>query len=202
MTGGTLSIDVLGELEIATAGATLVGVTVDIASGGSIQVDGSDTLTLSGTTITGGTITDNGTISTIGAQSAIDNVTINNSAGIIALGGTLTLDDTTINGGTITGNGSGPGIVNVDTSDTLTLNGVTTFGQGTGTIIATVDNAGTIQLDNTLTINGGPLTFSSTASARWCSMAIPLRQRSGETLDNEDNTFVGRRPIGTGTTSI
>ena len=174
MTGGTLSIGSFGELEIATGqnhtGATLDGVTVDITSGGSIQVDGSDTLTLSGTTINGGTINDfstagggtihvNGTSTIAGISGTNADLTGDGAGSTVQLDAALTLDYVTLNDITIE-NGttltSGP-LTILDTVEVAgpveLLNDAVT---NTATGIIQVDNGDTLTLSGT-TINGGTI---------------------------------------------
>ncbi len=124
-----------GALELATS-AELPSIS---DSGGTIDVDSGNTLTLAGSTITGGTI-NNGTpitgatISIVGS-SAIENASLDNGAVTIASGQTLTLDGTTLAGATITSlsTTSTTGTVNVDAGKTLTLAGTDTL---TGGVLA------------------------------------------------------------------
>ena len=184
-----------GTLELATS-AELPSIT---NTGGTIQIDAGDTLTLQGGTITGGaiSITATGELVATGT-SAIDNAIIDNS-GALETGGTFTLDGDTVDGGIITGAGGGGGnnIINVDATDTLTLNGVTAQGNTDGT--GTVDNSGTILLENTLTLAGTGVTllFDETGTVSLNGATI-AGSNTGETLENNANTISGAGQIGNG----
>ncbi len=182
ITAGSIEIGSVGTLEVSTGGATFAGVTIDITSGGNLQVDSNDTLTLDGT-VNNGKITDNGTLA-VGSGKSLklngvavsngkisnagtieifstgsieDDVLTNTAAGVLLVDSSqiLTLDGTTINNGKVTNDGT----VHVG-SGTLTLNSVTIAG-GNVTNAGTIDSTGGVNIDDANITNTG--TLESTA---------------------------------------
>ena len=147
----------LGTLQV-TGAASLLNDTLT-NTGQTVQVDGSSTLTLSGTEIIGGTITDNGTIVVDGASkidgTAGNNVALNNGA--VTVNAALTLDDVTVSGTTITdSNGS---TIELDHNVTLTdgaiIQGNSTTNPATKGVIS---NLGTLQVTGTASLLNDTLT--------------------------------------------
>ena len=93
ITDGSIEVGSVGTLEVSDGGASLTGVTIDVTSGGIVQADSGDTLTLNGATINGGTVTNGGTLNST-ATSGIHGATIGNSGTLELTGGTLTIDAT------------------------------------------------------------------------------------------------------------
>jgi Concanavalin A-like lectin/glucanases superfamily/FecR protein/Cadherin-like len=178
-----------GMLEV-TGPATLLNDTLTNTTGGVIQVDDGQTLTLHGTHITGGTINDGtadgtGSIDVTGA-SAISNADLNH--GSVTLSGvTLTLDNDTVTGTSFTDTASGS-VIQVDDGTTLTLSGVHITGgaihdgsAGAGGNInvtadstfsdtslnyghVTIDGGATLTLDDGATIASGMLTIDESGT--------------------------------------
>ena len=150
---GTLTIDTgntfsnSGLVEVA-AGGTLQ-VQDNINNSGSIQVISGGTLLLAGVTITGGTITNSGLFEVTG-NATLSNDVFTNTGGTLQIdsGETLTLNSTTITGGTITDGGQ------------IELSGSSTITGGAS-------------------LDGGQLTVESgqTADARQCDARWYLRHR-------------------------
>jgi hypothetical protein len=178
-----------GMLEVAGS-ATLLNDALTDASGGIIQVDDAQTLTLSGTEIIGGTINDfsgeaGGKIEVTGASEIDGGATLNGGAVTVESGVTLTLDNVTATGTNFTDTASGA-IIQVDDATKLTLSGVTINGgtvndgtaDGPGGIIdvtgsSTIENAnlnnGNVKIENgailTLvddTVSGTTISFTGT----------------------------------------
>ncbi len=97
MTGGTLSIGAVGEVEILSgaddSGATLEN--VDVSNAGTLAITNSATLTLAGT-IDGGTITNNGLIDITGASTIDDGAVLTGGEIAIQNGQALTLNGATV----------------------------------------------------------------------------------------------------------
>jgi fibronectin-binding autotransporter adhesin len=184
ITGGTLAIGEVGELEISTEnGATLSGATVE--NSGLVQVEEGAVLALDGSTIDNGSLVNDGTINSIGTT-AIDGADITNHGLILALSGTLTIDPGTLtNSGTLEADGgeldiSGETVGNTGTigsidDGTLKLISSTIDNSRDGTV--TVGAGSTLDLDHS-GISGGALTISGTldnlAGANTVTSAITM----------------------------
>ena len=178
-------------------------------TGGTVQVDTGDTLTLNGAGI-GSTATagSGGTISIAanaaiadGGTSAIDNAVVNNSGSLVT-GGTFTLDGDTINGGVLTGDAQNSSF-NVDQNQTLTLNSVTVEAANGATAI--LNNAGAVTLQNGLTLSplaihtSTAFTLDITGSGSISMSAETISATGGsEVLENNGNTLSGAGQIGIG----
>ena len=139
---------------------TVTGTTfTDTASGAVLSVDGGDTLTVSGATISGGTITDDGTIDVSGDSTINGGADLNGGGVTLASGVTLTLDNDTVTGTTFTDTASGA-VLSVDGSDTLTVSGVTISG-GTITDDGTIDVSGDSTINGGASLNGGGVTIGA-----------------------------------------
>ena len=182
ITGGAL--DNAGKI-IVSGNATLDNVTVANA-GGTITVNGGDTLTLDGTTsISGGTIT----IDSLGALTLNGTDTI--SGGVLGNAGTLTAAGTdTLDNETVTNTAA------ITVTDSLTLDGTTAITNAGGTI--TVNGGDTLTLSNTASIAGGTITIDSlggltlsgtdTISGGVLGNAGTMTAAGTDTLDNETVT--------------
>jgi hypothetical protein len=168
ITGGTLDIGKVGELDVSTeGGATLSGVTVD--NSGHVQVDEGAVLALAGSSIENGSVVNDGTINSTGI-SAIDGADITNDGVIEALSGTLTIDPGTLtNSSTLEADGGeldisgetvgNTGTVGATAGGLLKLISSTIENSGDGTV--TVDASSTLDLDHS-GISGGTLIISGT----------------------------------------
>ncbi len=176
-----------GTLEVSGAAELLNDTLTN--TGGIIQVDDSQTLTLSGTKIIGGIINDfsgplGGKIDVTGDSKIDSGATLNNGFVMVESGVTLTLDNVTVNGTVFNDLVTG-GTVQIDSGDTLAFNGATING-GTLNISGELDSTGisfitgaTIVnvshidvISGTLTIDPAPATNSGTIEvtdgAPWC----------------------------------
>jgi hypothetical protein len=138
-----------GTLEIAGVAELLDD---KLTNNSSIQIDDSQTLTLSGTTITGGVINDfsgaaGGTIDVTGDSTIDGGAALNNGAVMIGSGVTLTLDAVTVNGTGTTGEGK------IDVTGDSTIDGGASLHNGA----VTVESGVTLTLD-AVTVNGTAIT--------------------------------------------
>ncbi|HLG80644.1 MAG TPA: FecR domain-containing protein [Bradyrhizobium sp.] len=168
ITGGTLDIGKVGELEVSTeGGATLSGVTVENSH--LVHADEGSVLALDGSTIDNGNLVNDGIINSTGI-SAIDGADITNDGVIEALSGTLTIDPGTLsNSSTLEADGgeldlSGETVDNTGTigatgGGLLKLMSSTIDNSGDGKV--TVDAGSTLDLDHS-GISGGTLTINGT----------------------------------------
>ena len=150
------AVAISGGVTLTLDGDTVTGSSFsDTSSGAIIQVDGNDTLTLSGVTISDLTIND-GTASSgatidVSGLTTISNGALNHGAVAITGGVTLTLDGDTVTGSSFSDTSSGA-IIQVDGNDTLTLSGVTisdlTINDGTASSGATIDVSGLTTISN------------------------------------------------------
>ncbi len=174
-----------GTLEIAGAAALLNAVLTN--TGHVIQIDGGQTLTLSGAEIIGGSI-DNysgvlgGTIDVTDNSKLVGNVTLNKGTLTVGSGVTLRLDDATIAEAAIINDG----IVNVGASKKATLNGATLTG-GTLTVSGTLESTGATTITGTNISNtylieaiGGVLALVATTSATAINDGGIIRANGGE----------------------
>lgn len=150
--------------------ATVAGTT--IANGGTVKIDASKKLTLSGTNLSSGTLTVSGALASSGT-SGITNASITNSGLIEAIGGLLTFSATTssaavANAGTLQANGAELDIDHQAVTNTGTLGAIN---DGTLKLIGmTVTNTGgavSVETGSTLdlagaTIDGGTVTIAGT----------------------------------------
>ncbi len=171
MTGGTLSIGPVGEVEIlggiSDTGATLDD--VDASNSGTLLIANSATLSLAAN-VDGGTITDNGTISIVGATTIDGNADL--TGGEVAIGGgqTLTLNDVTLNATTIT---DLTAYSFSSVQDPLTGNGESQFG---GQTLA-INNAGEV-VGNYSDGNGNFYGFTD-SNGSYATISDPLANQSG-----------------------
>jgi hypothetical protein len=136
-----------GTLE-AIAGGTLTLTNVNITNGsGTVTIDGSQALTLSGTEISGGTIDGSGSIDVTGASRIDGGATL--SASAVTAGAKLTLDGITVSGSTITDNAS------IELDNTVQLKGGAKIQGGPVTNNGTLQIAGAATLLNDVVTNGG-----------------------------------------------
>ena len=131
--------------QIIVAGAATLSGDVVTNSGATVTVDDTETLTLTGTTISGGTVNDysstaGGIIDVTGATTLNGGLTLNNGT-VKVESTTLKLDDVTVSGTTITEETTGS-LVQVDGSDTLTLEGHASIGGGAITNLGQIIVAG------------------------------------------------------------
>jgi hypothetical protein len=164
----------LGTLEISGAVAL-----TDVAlanTNGTVQVDGTKTLTLDGTTITGGTINDydssgGGTIEVRGSskiqgtptQGVVTAATLSKGGVTVDANQTLTLDNVTVTGTAFTDTAAGATLA-LDGGTQLTLSGVTihggTINDGTNSSGATIDVTADSRIDSGATLNNGGVTIA------------------------------------------
>ncbi|WP_271509624.1 VCBS domain-containing protein [Bradyrhizobium sp. CCBAU 11357] len=221
ISGGTIdgggNIDVTGASRI-DGGATLstsavavgsgVTLTLDdvtvagtaIANGGTVKIDASKKLTLSGASVTGGQLNVLGTLASSGA-STVTNASITNNGLIEAIGGVLTLAATTsaaiANAGTLRANG-----VELDIDHQAVTN--------TGTLAAI--NGGTLKLTAmTVTNTGGTVSVASgssldlagsTISGGTVTIAGTLESNGTSAVDGADLNNTGTISVTSGTLTI
>jgi fibronectin-binding autotransporter adhesin len=175
-----------GTLEVAGA-AELLNITLT-NTGGIIQVDDSQTLTLSGTEIIGGTINDfssevGGKIDVTGDSRIDSGATLKNGAVTVESGVTLTLDGMTVSGTTIIDKGT---IVLDDTvqlTGGASLEGVSALALGAITNNGTLEVTGAAELLNvTVTNTGGVILIDGTATLDDVTIAGGTITNSGSTL--------------------
>ena len=152
---GTAAItgaDVTNTGHIEVAGALTLGGELVSNSGGHVQVDGGDTLTLSAVTISGGTINNDnsaggGIIHITGATTIDDGASLNQGA--VTVDAAFTLDHVTINGAAIANNAG------ITLEDNVTLKGGASVTGKTG---STLLNTGTLEVAGAATLSGDMLT--------------------------------------------
>ncbi|QAU49560.1 hypothetical protein XH91_32165 [Bradyrhizobium guangzhouense] len=156
--GGSGPIVNNGKLEISGAATLLNDIVTNI---GSVQVDGSQTLQLSGTEIIGGTVNGAGTIDVTGASKIDGGATL--STGAVIANAKLTLDGITVSSSVITDNAGLEldDVVKLEASAKIQGGPVTNNGtleiSGAATLLNDiVTNNDTVQVDDgqTLTLSG------------------------------------------------
>ena len=182
----------------------------DLVTGGTIQIDGGDTLMFNGATVNGGTLNISGELDSTGI-SFITGATIVNSSHIDVISGTLTIDPAPVtNTGTIEVKGDSTlvlseetitntkGFIQVDATDsthfsTLDLEGSTIHG-GTLVISGELDSTGdsfitgaTITNTGTIDVTGGTLTIDATST---------LDNTNGTLETNGGNLIIDARIVG------
>jgi probable HAF family extracellular repeat protein len=147
-----------GTLEVAGA-AELLNDTLTNTSG-IIQVDDSQTLTLSGTEVIGGIINDfngliGGKIDVTGNSKIDSGATLNNGVVTVEPGVTLTLDSMTVNGTTITDKGT------IVLDGTVQLEGSATIEGVSGSALGAITNNGTLEVAGAAELLNDTLTNTS-----------------------------------------
>ncbi len=187
--GVTGAIDNAGTIEISGPASLLGEKLTNTASGSIVQVDGSQTLTLSGTEIVGGAINGAGTIDVTGASKIDGNATLSTSK-VTVESTTLTLDNVTVNGSTIIEETTGS-LVQIDSTDTLTLKGGAIL-QGASGVVGAISNGGTIEISGPASLLGEKLTNTASGSII----------QVDDTLTLNGTEIVGGSIDGTGTIDV
>jgi hypothetical protein len=167
-----------GTLEISGAATLLNDI---VTNHGTVTVDGSQTLTLSGTEIRGGAIDGTGTIDVTGDSAIGAGATLSTSFVTVENGVTLALGNTTVSGTSITDKG----VLKVGSGKTLSLNGASVTG-GQVNVAGTLSSTGSSTITNSSIGNdglieaiGGVLALVATGSAAIAN-AGTLRANGGE----------------------
>ena len=148
-----------------------------MTNGGTVTVDGSQTLTLSGTEISGGAINGTGTMDVTGASKIDGGATL--SVTTVAADAKLTLDGVTVSGSTVTDNSS------IELDNTVKLQGGAKIQGGPVTNNGTLEIAGAATLLNDVVTNGGTVTVDG-----------------GQTLTLSGTEISGGAVNGTGTMDV